>query len=85
MLVLAMEFSRGSPAGKPPSGGAARGQREADAHRKTSTRSASPERPRTPFSGPCRSLKTEQRCPTVLAAPHRRPKVYDRGDARATE
>ena len=46
--------------------------------------SASPEdlgsrRPR------CRSLKTEQRCPPVLAAPHRRPMVYDRGDARTTE
>ena len=33
----------------------------------------------------CRSLKTEQRCPPVLAAPHRRPMVYDRGVARTTE
>ena len=32
-----------------------------------------------------RSLKTEQRCPAVFAAPHGRPMVYDRGDARTTE
>jgi len=35
--------------------------------------------------GPGRSLKTEQRCPAVFAAPHGRPMVYDRGDARTTE
>ncbi len=78
MLVLAMEFSRSTGRG-------ATQQERSDVHERavgtlrrrmrapTSPKEwAEPERPRG------RSLKTEQRCPPALAAPHGRPMVCNR-------
>jgi hypothetical protein len=85
MLVLAMEFSRGSPAVAPQTRRARRGKRAVGAV--TAIVGGAPTSPEEPRARQARrrSLKTEQRCPPVLAAPYRRPMVYDRRDVRTTE
>jgi hypothetical protein len=78
MLVLAMEFSRGTwPRCRPSTG-------ESVVHSERSARSTNhwgadfTERVPTSTQARRHSLKTEQRGPTILAAPHGRPMVYDR-------
>jgi hypothetical protein len=79
MLVLAMEFSRGTGRRATPSK-----RRSDDQEREVGSPKSIPlgagvaEEDRTGPKTRRRSLKTEQRCPTILAAPHGRPMVYDR-------
>jgi hypothetical protein len=76
MLVLAMEFSRGMAVVPPQHGRVRRPQRAVDGSPATAGAPTSPKETEGPKAR--RSLKTEQRCPTILAAPHGRPMVYDR-------
>jgi hypothetical protein len=77
MLVLAMEFSRGTGRRAHPSKRRSDNQERAvDGSPATAGAPTSPKETEGPKAR--RSLKTEQRRPTILAAPHGRPMVYDR-------